>query len=722
MTPNADTPEAWLEAAHAVFLRYDDDLLRQVAAKLIRPRNQWPADELRDRCLQALTNPATLDRRLKELPAPALQALALLAQSHQPMWAFGHLVELLMALGCETPLTPLFALLETGLIFPVLPETGGSLRSFEQWLGFPGGMGLAVFTTPGVAERAAGTDLGLPDLSAPQEVSETSPALPDNPEPAALALPLRADGLEWLLRLAVLWQQVLAAPLRRTQQGAYFKRDQERLTLDGRLTGQGSDQLAELPDAGFLLAELAEQLGIVQESDGEIAADLLPAAWEDGLAGALASVWGALSRLRRWNPLDGWRAADDLPGGNPFVSAVHLAMLLLARIAPDAWVSPARVQVWIQRRHPFWKPESVRPSRLQPWLGNWLLGLAYPLGLVRVRKDTEGGWLVSATTLARWLLRQGPAPEPDPVFTQTLVVQPNLEILAYRQGLTPALIARMSKFATWKTLGPACTLQLEPETVYRALETGETFDSIKQALERHSTRELPASVVDLLRTWSNKRDRITVYPSAVLMEFASGADLEAALARGLQAIRIADHLALVASDDGIDYKHFKLTGSRDYGLAAEKCVTVESDGVTLTVDLARSDLILETELPRFADLIPGPASADRRQYRLSPASLRRGRDAGMTLPTLESWFQQRTGLPIPPAARLLLIGAEVPAPTLERSLVLHVPTAEIAEGLLQWPQTRGHIQARLGPTALVVAEENLPALRESLALLGIVLP
>jgi hypothetical protein len=514
---------------------------------------------------------------------------------------------------------------------------------------------------------------------------------------------------------------VLTGPLRRTQQGAYFKRDQERLTQDGRLTGKGSDQLAELPDAGFLLAELAERLDLLREADGEIVAAGLPASWEMGLAPALTEVWAALPRLQQWNPLDGWRAADDVPAGNPFTSAVHLAMLLLGKLGESAWVSPSRVQAWIQRRHPYWKPEGTRPSRMQPWLTAWLLGLAYPLRLVQARKDEEGGYLVRATPLARWLLREGEPPEPDTVFPQTLVVQPNLEILAYRQGLTPGLVTRLSKFATWKTLGPACTLQLEPETVYRALESGETFDSIKLTLERHSTRELPAGVVDLLRTWSNKRDRITVFPAAVLLEFASGADLEAALARGLPAIRLADHLALVPSEEEIDFKHFKLTGTRDYGLAAEKCVSVEPDGVTLTVDLTRSDLILDTELPRFADALPGPASADRRQYRLTPASLRRGREAGVSLSGLETWFQQRTGQPLPAASRLLLVGGELPAPTLARCLVLHVPTPEVADGLMQWPATRELLQARLGPTALVVAEENLAALRESLGLLGITL-
>jgi hypothetical protein len=56
------------------------------------------------------------------------------------------------------------------------------------------------------------------------------------------------------------------------------------------------------------------------------------------------------------------------------------------------------------------------------------------------------------------------------------------------------------------------------------------------------------------------------------------------------------------------FRHFRLTWMRDYALPPEKCVGIEDDGVTLSVDLARSDLLLETEVPRFADLIGGSAA------------------------------------------------------------------------------------------------------------------
>jgi hypothetical protein len=43
--------------------------------------------------------------------------------------------------------------------------------------------------------------------------------------------------------------------------------------------------------------------------------------------------------------------------------------------------------------------------------------------------------------------------------------------------------------------------------------------------------------------------------------------------------------------------------------------------------------------------------------------------------------------------------------------------AELADGLLQWRQTRGLIEARLGPTAL--AQEHVDLLRERLRAAGI---
>jgi hypothetical protein len=723
----------WSDLLGRTLMRYDEALLRQVASRLLRPRNQWPVPELIARGVESATNAAVIDRRLADLPPASRQALALIGHSRQPVWSLGNLVEMLMMLGHADGLQPLFTLLEAGLLFPYLadvvnanPGTASArhpaaLKTFEQWLAVTSGAtGLTVFTHPHIAVRAIGIDLGLPDLSDETSASTAGSQRADR----HLFLNLHvseSDGLEWLLRLAVLWQQVSPAPLRRTQQGGFFKRDLERLQQDPLLNGPPADRLVDVPDPGFLLVALAEQEGLLRPVEGELSAGDLPAVWNQGLAAALESLYVALPRLTNWNPRDGWRGGDAT-AGNPFPSAFLLALLLLARL-PDrpkpGWLRPIDLEVWLTAHHPYWKNEELRPSRQLPWLETFLLGVAYHLRLVQVARAGDGGWLVRLAPTGRWLLGLADQPDLETVYTQTLLVQPNLEIIAYRQGLTSALITRLTQFAAWKNLGAACTLQLEPETVYRALESGQTFETIRLTLEQHGTRSIPPSVLDSLRTWANKRDRITVYPSATLMEFATADDLNEALARGLPAVRVADTLAVVASEEDIEFRHFRLTGTRDYGLPPEKCVTMEPDGVTLTVDLARSDLLLETELPRFTELVPSSSMNGRRKYRLTPASLAAARASGLAVTTLEVWFHQRTGQPLSPAARMLLIGGQLPPPEFQHYLILQVASADLADGLLQWPQTSDLISSRLGPTALVVTEDQAPLLRARLREAGI---
>jgi hypothetical protein len=716
-------PAFWLELQRQTLDCYEEALLRQVAARLVKPRNQWPVADLIERTAAVLSNPAVIDRRLQERTPSARRLLALIGHSRQPCWNLGNLVELAIALGESDGLQSVLELLEAGLLYPRLDppraaagRNGGpsrKIKSFEQWLASSGSGGLLVFSPPQIAIRAIGEDLGLPDLSA------------ECPSGSRGSVS-ESDGLEWLLRSAVLWQQVSAAPLRRTQQGGFFKRDFERLQQDTLLNAPAADRLADVPDAAFLTIALAEAEGIIEEVEGEWRAAALPAAWDNGLASALESLWLDLPGLSAWNPLDGWRGGET-NGGNPFPSAYLLALLLLSRLPDDAWTTPEAIEQWVLEQHPYWTNESLRPSRQRPWLNTFLLGVAYPLRLVQAMRDDSGAYRVRLSATGRWLLGLGEAPVLDTVYTQTLLVQPNLQIIAYRQGLTSNLIARLTQFAAWENLGAACTLQLQPESVYRALEAGQSFESIRLTLEQHSTRGLPSAVLDSLRTWANKRDRITVYPSATLLEFASATDLNEALARGLAALRIADTLAVVASEEAIEFRHFRLTGTRDYALPPEKCVQIEPDGVTLSVDLSRSDLLLETELPRFAELVEGergrvsaPSAANgRRQYRLTPQSLRAGRAGGLTPTALVLWFYQRAGQPLPPAARLLMTAEQMVTPQLRRHLVLHVGDEELADGLMQWPQTRDLLAERLGPTALVVAEENVELLRSRLQSAGI---
>src|SRR5262249_4645753 len=160
-------------------------------------------------------------------------------------------------------------------------------------------------------------------------------------------------------------------------------------------------------------------------------------------------------------------------------------------------------------------------------------------------------------------------------------------------------------------------------------------------------------------------------------------------------------------------------GTRDYTLPPERCVEAEPDGVTLSVDLSRSDLLLDTELQRFAEPLGPPGSNGRSQYRITPASILAARQQGVSLSYLETWFAQRTGLPITAAALLLMSGPDTGPVEVRRQIVVHVANEHLADGLAQWPATRELVVARLGPTALVVEEAGVHALIEKLKELGV---
>src|SRR6516164_8293520 len=115
----------WSTLLRRTLSAYEEPLLRQVAGRLLKPRNQWPVDELIERSVATASNPAVIDRRLQELEPSGRQVLALIGHSRQPAWDVGNLVEMALALGHADGLKPVFALLEAGLLFPTLGAEAG---------------------------------------------------------------------------------------------------------------------------------------------------------------------------------------------------------------------------------------------------------------------------------------------------------------------------------------------------------------------------------------------------------------------------------------------------------------------------------------------------------------------------------------------------------------------------------------------------------------------
>src|SRR5262245_1888395 len=688
-------PAEGAAAVRAALSRYDESLLRTVSARLFKPRSHWPADELIDRVVESLANPPVIDRRLKDLPPAARTLLAAIGLSRHYEWPVGQLLALLAALGHAEGLAPIQSLLDSGLAIPLPSGNGKPIRQWEDWLGAtPTTARLVV--PPTVAERAARDGCGLPQL----------PGKRFDPK-----LVHTADGLEWPLRLGVLWQQLRANPIRLTQANALFKRDLTRLQSDPLLAAPLPDPAVEIPEAGVLALSMGMAAGLFTVCDGVLTAGPFPPAWDAGLVPTIADLWAALPDTAHWDPARGYFLTE---AGEPFPTVALAALLLLAAQPDGVWTHPLDVAEYLIPKHPSWASVVGDVETGEGWLETMVLGWALPLRLVEAAQDGEGWW-VRLTGLGRHLLAGSPALEPGHPFERCLVVQPNADVIAYRHGLTPGLVGKLSRFAEWKMIGPACTLGLSADSVYRGLESGLSLGEVTAVLQQHSAHAVPANVLDLVRRWAGKRERITVHAAATLLEFNTPADLEAAFARGLVTERLTDRMGLANGE--IDYKHFRLLGNRDYEAKPQRCVTFAPDGVTFTVDVAASDLLLEAELSRLAE--PVPADGPERRYRITPATAQAVRDQGMTAADLDQWSLNRAGGPLSASARLLFAGGGGAIGELRRRLVLTLPSEAVTDGVCQWPDTADLLDDRLGPTAVSVPEENAADLLRRLAAVGV---
>ena len=553
-----------------------------------------------------------------------------------------------------------------------------------------------------------------------------------------------------------------AEPLRQTHQGTLYKRDRDRLAEDSVLGCSVADALKPLDRLPELWLELGIQVGLIERDS---AGDRLLAApsefWNDNavhLPQMIATAWLGLAS---WQELEA-PIADTTTAGPALPFLRFALLLLLSALGESEWAPLDELASQLSERWPAWdrlsfadRPEVTAESPRRPVpppgrargraaaqsvprgvsvLETVLLGAAYPLGLVRAaEEDGSGRRLVQLTDQGRYVLAMGPTPPPRPTFEQFVFVQPNFEVIAYRQGLTPQLVGRLSRFAWWSQIGAALELKLTRESIVLGLDWGMTAEAILEILTKHSQRPLPPGVTDAVINWASRRERVTYYAAATLIEFGSSADRDLALAiwpasDAAAPIAVAERFLLVEDDKSAPYDRLRLASSRDYRRPPEICAVVEPDGVTLSLDPGRSDLLVEAELARFADLLlptnterdhrPGP---ERRQFLITPASLRRGMARGISAAQLAEWYSRRTGGEVPSAVRLLLLAkaSRVPALKAAHLLVLDLPNPGLLDGLLQHPATGPLLGRRLGPSSVVIADDRLLSLQKVLKELGI---
>jgi hypothetical protein len=673
-----------------------------------------------------LREPAHRAAALNDLPSELRPVLGVLPYLPVSGWRLEELREVLRYVGCPVPEKAILAMLGLGLLALVAPNWQvETLRHFDLALNGWEGEQLSVVAHPALEHQFTTSLFGPSKRGLIRDARNER----------------ESDGLELLLRVAVLWERIAQTPLRLTQDSALFKRDKERLCSDSVLTAPMFDELVAMEDVGHLSMVLGKHLHLlVADSERESLRAHLGADWQASLSHLQRRIWRGLMSARSWS---------DANGDHPVAPDTHrlpakrwAALLRLASLESGTWISLSELDRELQSRDPDrsgeFTPRGTRPLQIvvgretgqargtdqlrevSAWLQQFLLGAMYQLGAVTVAEHpADGNHVVQLTPLGRWLLGHGPQPPDPPVFEKTLFVQPNHEVVVYRQGLCPELIGQLASFCRWKGLGAALTLELTPESVYRGLELGRTAEEMIGILERHSQRPVPPAVADSIRTWSGRRERLRLYSQCTVLEFATAAELDDSLARGVSGDRLSDRLLLIVGDGNVPFDQFRLAGVRDYRHPPTICVDADEDGITWGVDLARSDLLVERELARFAEPVAQSNGTDRLRYRITPASLAAAARLGLRAPYLREWFEQRAGRSLPPSVELMLQASSRSAVELTRMIVLQTTTPAVAEGILQHPSTKTHILRRIGPTALAVSADRFELLKATLLEMGV---
>jgi hypothetical protein len=706
----------------------------------IRPRGN--ADEITEH----LDDPAAVLGLFARLSPGSRQALSLYGLTESTSFSVAGLSLALRILETD-PAPAILRLLELGLLAAEPDSNSGPVDEFGEVLESRDPLRVFLRIHPAV----------------PKTIRTTRPEGKLPVSTAPIVQVREPDGLEAVIRLAALWQRVGAEPLRQTQQGVLYKRDSDRIDLDPVLGAPIADSFVPLPDSPSLWLALARRVGLIElDAGGErlLAAD--PEFWTENefhLPQMIATSWLALPD---WHELPSDARAGKAAESS--AASIRPALLLwLSTLAESEWVAlddlgghlTAHWAAWAclslsieadDRSRPGPGPSSRGRFRARALAGPRpkavgileavLLGAAYPLGLVRTGEEASTKRrVVQLSALGRYVLAAGPTPPPHPVFEQFLFVQPNFEVIAYRQGLTPQLVGRLSRFAWWSQIGSALELKLSRESIVFGLDRGAKPKWMLETLAQHSQHPLSRGVVDAINNWAERRERVIFYTATTLIEFGDQTDRDRALELWPQddearPVPVAERFLLVEDDRAVPYARLRLTSSRDYRRPPEVCVTVERDGVTLALDPARADLLVDAELAHFADPLPepdrplahGPVSLGRR-FQISGASLQRGISRRMDAPHLSEWFERRTGGKTPPSVQLLLAARSSRAARIKaaRMVVLTLPNPELLEGLRQHPATTAFLGERLGPTSVAIPEHQLASLQNALKELGITL-
>jgi hypothetical protein len=193
------------------------------------------------------------------------------------------------------------------------------------------------------------------------------------------------------------------------------------------------------------------------------------------------------------------------------------------------------------------KPRGIAEERNETMRAS-LAGPLQWMGLVVKGEDSVSGERRLFVSHGMLALRNEPDDALTPETPGRVVIQPNMDIVAY-QPLTAPTLFTLDSCASRGALERVAHYRLTKDDMTRAQQSGWSEDEIVRRLEALSGSSLPGNIRVRLADWARAASRIRLTPQATLLTTATPAMLDALLAdrnaRGWVIRRLGPTMALV---------------------------------------------------------------------------------------------------------------------------------------------------------------------------------
>jgi Helicase conserved C-terminal domain len=345
------------------------------------------------------------------------------------------------------------------------------------------------------------------------------------------------------------------------------------------------------------------------------------------------------------------------------------------------------------------------------WAANALLGTLAHLGLIEhgvsdSRAQPRRCFRLTALGQAAFGApeRAGPEPTYEPKF---LTVQPNHEILAYLNVADPRAVWPLAQMAR-RVSAPGERVQtfaLSRDSVYQALESGLTPETIRDFLSRHSKMGLPDLVARSLADWGRKREALAFRTDIALSAGPPGS--AGPLAGMAKARPVADSFVLLPPTATRGLKGSLI---RDHHAFARPAWQVDAEGRVRVTDAA--DSVCLARLAQFAD-------PEGKHWVITAASVGRARERGIPAEQIFGWLSDHLSHELPPILKTAICNWSSPAEAFVGELVmLQVDQPQAYEMVRDSPRFQPLLLSAFPPDWFVVRPEKRQELERLLTELG----